>query len=233
MSATRTKSSNAGAAPPPRFTAWSYSRLADYEACPAKAKYKHIDKLKEPDSPVLARGTAIHKEAEQYSTGLISKLPESLARFAKEFAALRKVQKLLNTESQIALTKDWKIGDWFGHEAWCRVVIDCWYLSDGDAIVIDYKTGKVREESLEQLGLYALAMFATHSSVDTVVASLWYLDSGDILTETFARADKSKLERQWVKRSLPLLKDQKFKPTPGNACRWCHYSKAKVGPCAF
>lgn len=233
MSITRTKSANAGTAPPPQFTAWSYSRVTDYEACPAKAKYKHIDKLKEPESPVLVRGTEIHKEAEQYSTKLIATMPESLTRFSQEFAALRKVSGLLNTECQIALTKDWKIADWFGPDAWCRVVIDCWYPSDGDGIVIDYKTGKVREEGVKQLSLYALAIFAGNEAIDTVVASLWYLDSGDIITETFKRSDAKKLQREWAKRSLPILRDKAFKPKPGNACRWCNFSKSKLGPCVY
>ena len=32
-------------------TAWSYSRLSDYQQCPAKFKHKHMDKLPDPPGP--------------------------------------------------------------------------------------------------------------------------------------------------------------------------------------
>ena len=44
---------------------WSYSRLTTWEQCPLKAKLKYIDGLKEPGSPAMDRGTAIHKDAEE------------------------------------------------------------------------------------------------------------------------------------------------------------------------
>ncbi len=58
----------------PRFTAWSYSRLSDYEACPLKAKIKHLDKVSEPSSPALKRGSDIHELAAKYATNQLTEL---------------------------------------------------------------------------------------------------------------------------------------------------------------
>ena len=40
---------------PKKFTSWSFSRYMDYKGCPAKAKYKHLDKLQEPPNDAMAR----------------------------------------------------------------------------------------------------------------------------------------------------------------------------------
>ena len=48
----------------------------DYHKCPALAKYKHVLKLKEPDNEAMAGGTLAHKQAEDYTTGKLKKLPE-------------------------------------------------------------------------------------------------------------------------------------------------------------
>ena len=49
-----------------KITSWSFSRWNVYEECPAKAKYKFIDKLKEPGSAAMDRGTALHKQCEDF-----------------------------------------------------------------------------------------------------------------------------------------------------------------------
>ena len=67
------------------LTSWSFSRYQDYKSCPAKAKYKHIDKLKEPPSPAMERGAAIHNLCEQYVRGTLAKLPPELKLFKDEF----------------------------------------------------------------------------------------------------------------------------------------------------
>lgn len=49
---------------------WSFSRYSVYKQCPAKARYKFIDKLPEPAAKPLDRGSLIHKQAENYIKGL-------------------------------------------------------------------------------------------------------------------------------------------------------------------
>ena len=47
-----------------RITTWSYSRWTTYEDCPARARYKFLDRLPDPSGPGEDRGTALHKAAE-------------------------------------------------------------------------------------------------------------------------------------------------------------------------
>ena len=73
--------------PPRQFTSWSFSRYMDWRGCPAKAKYKHLDKLAEPPNAAMERGSMIHKLAEDYTLGVLKRIPAELKAFADEFKA--------------------------------------------------------------------------------------------------------------------------------------------------
>jgi len=223
-----------------RFTAWSFSRLSDYEDCPFKAKLKHLDKKREPDSPAMKRGTDIHADAQRFSIGADKVLPESLKLFADEFKGLRKRKSTLAVEQQVAFNAKWEPVDWFSPEAWVRVVLDCTFDATFKGsglvrVVIDYKTGKIREESLEQLDLYAIASFSNEggAKIKRCDAELWYLDAGEIKDRSYTREGAEALKKTWGKRVAPMMADTTFKPKPGNACRWCFHSKSKGGPCKY
>lgn len=226
-----------------RFFAWSYSRLHDWEECGRKAKLKHLDKSapKEPEAPAMARGSAMHKTAELWSTKRHTdkKIPDELKLFEAEFIELRKIARRLNVEQQLAFDKNWNPCSWFGPEAWLRVVCDCEWVDDDNRVhVVDYKSGKIRDDHLEQLSLYAIAMFIKYPRATHVDTSLWYLDAGELKAETYERKDLAKLQKLWLSRSEPMLSDTEFKPTPGRGCRFCFYGqngKQKGGPgiCEF
>lgn len=60
---------------PKQFTSWSNSRWNDYAQCPAKAHYKHLQKLPEPKSGPMDRGIEIAKMEEDFFKGHIRALP--------------------------------------------------------------------------------------------------------------------------------------------------------------
>lgn len=219
-----------------RFTAWSYSRLSDYESCPRRAKFKHLDKLVEPAGPALARGSDIHKECEGYVTGRLVELPESLARFPEEFAALR-ARKDVETERQLAVTAAWQPCEWFASNAWLRVVVDATYAgadaTEAGRVLLDYKTGRVYPDKVDQLDLYGLIAFAYHPGLKRVDSAFWYLDAGEVINKSLVVAEVAKLKKKWEKRVAPLLADEAFLPKAGDGCRWCFFGqggKAKGGP---
>lgn len=223
-----------------KITAWSYSRWAVYEECPAKAKYKFIDRLEEPGNKAMSRGGDIHKLAEAAVLEKRSKLPKELLRFATEFKAARKV-KNVETELELAYTSTWESCDWKDWDnAWVRIKIDLLLPPDKtDTIeIIDHKTGRPKPAYAPQLELYALGGLLRYPQAKVARTRLWYLDHGII------SPDKSKeglypstavpaLKKTWEKRVIPMLSDTKFAPRPGNYCSWCHYRKANKGPCKF
>lgn len=219
-----------------RFTAWSYSRLSDYEDCPLKAKLKHLDKVQEPSSPALQRGSDVHELAARYATGKLDVLPPELARFPEEFTDLRR-RKDVEVERQLAVTCAWQPCAWFGHDAWLRIVVDATYagatFDEPGRVVIDHKTGKVRATNNDQLDLYGLVMLVYYPGVKRVDSALWYLDQGEIASRSLLRTEADTVRARWERRVAPMLADEAFAPKPGNACRWCWYGqggKAKGGP---
>lgn len=219
--------------------AWSYSRLVTFLECPAKFKYKNIDKLPEPQGPALARGERIHKLAENYvKNGGI--LPVELSQFQVEFDQLRAVAPSLSYEMQAAFTSAWSKAEWFGKDAWCRVVIDLFQPAGrkgGTARIIDYKTGQVRGSYADQLELYALAGLLLDPMASSVSTELWFLDHGQIVDsfeKPLTRLDLPKLKRKWSTAPKRLLNETRFDPTPSaSACKYCHFRKSNGGPCEY
>jgi len=227
----------AKSAPVVGFTAVSFSRLNDWKKCPAYARFKHLDKLPEPGSIYLERGSAIHKLAENFTVAKkAGKLPIELAQFDAEFKALRKRRPV--TEEQWAFDKNWEPSSWFDKSTFCRVVVDCWYhdLKRNVLVIIDHKTGKLNATHEEQLSLYALAGLMKNESVDGVEVMLWYLDHGIISPEeekVYMRSEVKSLQEKWNALFRPMTIDKRFAPKPNNGCQYCAYSKAKKGPCEF
>lgn len=219
--------------PPKKITSWSYSRYSCYTKCPAKAKYKFIDKLPDPGGPAMERGNVIHKEAEDYTLGNIKKIPTSLIKFQDEFVELKKSKPMV--EQTWAFTKDWiktVYNDWT-HCA-LRIKADATCLEGDDYLhVIDHKTGKMYADNKEQLELTAAAAPILFPKVKKILTHLWYLDSGDVVTEVFDAKDAPAMRKAWDKRVEPMLNDTRFAPKPSHECSWCPFSKSKGGPCKF
>lgn len=216
----------------PKITSWSYSRYACWKECPAKAKYKFIDKMKEPSAPALERGNIIHKLAEDYTLGKIKKLPPELAKFKDQFAELKKSKP--QVEQTWAFKADWsqtRWDDWNGCAL--RVKTDANCLDDDTLYVIDHKTGKLRDGYDDQLSLYAGTGMLVFPHVKEVNTQMWFLDSGDVVEKTYKVTEQKVIIADWEKRTKPMLADTRFAPKPGNHCRFCHFRKSNGGPCKF
>ena len=234
---------------------WSFSRYNTYQLCPLKARLAYIDKIPELPNDAMARGAAIHKQAEDYINGKLDELPAELSRFRKIFRQLkrrhRKSSATVMVEDTWAFKSDWTEttwNDWVG--CWLRVKLDCAVESDSGVLTVyDWKTGRFRpeknEEYCEQLELYALGAILMFNHVKTVVPTLVYLDEGKIFPDrehnsdllVYTRDDIDGLKTKWEKRVKPMLSDKYFPPRPNNLCRWCHYRKDNAknggGQCQF
>lgn len=263
--ATRTKAKGfSGLVKLKPISSWSYSRWSDYagdNGCPRKAKFKYVDRIREPGSPAMDRGSVLHKFAElvvlqkalTYKNCVDEKgkplcsakdFKKFLAEwkpiqesFADEFALL--VKQKASTEEQITFRSDWtetEWNDWNG--AWLRIKVDAMYVEpDGTVVIIDYKTGKIRDSHRGQLSLYAIAAFLRYPEAKKVRAELWYLDQGEILDEDYISSQLEKLQKEWIKKTKAMLSDTVWKPKPGAACRFCFYRKDNAknggGQCEF
>lgn len=212
-----------------RIHQWSFSRWKDYDTCPAKIKYRYIDKLPSSAGPAAERGTLIHKKAEDYVNGLYPELPSELSSFRADFKWL-KARKAI-CEEEWAFTREWQPTDWTAPDAWLRMKLDARVVSGSTCVVIDHKTGKQRDEHRMQLGLYAMATFIMAPEVENVNAKLWYLDLGKTTEENYVREELDLIKEVWEERVGPMMADEDFAPKPNFLCRYCDYSKDRGGPC--
>lgn len=217
-------------------TAWSYSRYADYQQCPLRFKLKHIQKMKEPGSPAMQRGSDIHKEGENYLTAKKKprSVPKSYANFTEEMEQLRGLDPLC--EQQWGFTSKWAPTGWFGNDTWLRIVCDVVVLYDDHTVdLIDFKTGRKYDTNEEQVELFSCAPFIKWPEVTDVRTRLWYLDADkdNEVIRDYTRGDFEGIRKGWEKKVVPMFKDKRFAPTPNAKCRWCAFSKDKGGPCPF
>jgi RecB family exonuclease len=230
-----------------KLTAWSPSRLKTYEACPAQAKYKFIDKLPEPASPHLDRGTMLHKACEEYVNGVRTAIDPELSAIVLTLKNLRAKFKKgkAKVELSLAVNNKWEPVDWFHPKTYARFKIDVVELAPKKAMLItDWKTGQFRpsDEYKEQLELYNVAVLS-HKMGTGAAARLVFVDTGRMWPDPKNRkgeppiilsaAGLKQAQKKWDKRVEGYLNDEIFDPTPNFGCRWCPFSKAKGGPCRF
>jgi len=214
---------------------WSYSTLKAYKQCPSKVKFSKLDKIREPGSPQMDRGSDIHQLAEDYIRDHQSKLPVELKLYKKEFAKLWKLGTEVRCEEEWAFDTQWRRVEWDSPHAWVRMKIDAFYIHGNTLYLIDYKTGKVYENNRAQLSFYAMAAMKWNPTIDKVIGELWYLDQGPLKTarEVFNRDELPAMHAAWEHEVRPLLSDTIFAPRPGFYCSWCFYAKDKNGNCEY
>lgn len=224
-------------------TAWSYSRYADYKQCPLMFKLKHVDRIKPPGSAAMDRGSAIHKEGENYlKAPKAGKVPESYKYFAGQMKELHALKP--RVELQLGFSEEWKPATatardpygWFAKDVWLRIVcdVDVRY-EDHTADIVDFKTGKKYETNEEQVELFSCAPFMEDPAMAHVTTRLWYLDQehdNEVIRE-YTRKDFNLIQKDWTKRVRPMFNDRRFAPKPNQKCKWCHFRKENGGPCKF
>jgi len=225
------------------LTAWSYSRLSTYEKCALQAKFKFIDKLPEPESPALERGSAVHETIAQYVRGdLPEENPFGTAAipgwtyFGRLLNDLRSLEPLV--EQQWGFDEKWKPADWFGRNTWFRSVLDVSIVyDDNTADVVDFKTGKpYPPDTAKQAELYAISVVRRYPQVSHVTVRFWYLDIEQKGAEAVYRFHKEQLGEmmtRWEKKALKMLSDTVMAPKPGQHCKWCSFAKSAGGPCKY
>jgi hypothetical protein len=216
-----------------KFTdAWSFSKLDVFRACKQKFKFQFIDKLPSPGSPAMERGSKMHENIESYLNGWTTTLIPETEKWKDALDALK--SKNFKAEQALGFDSKWsKLPDWFGKQTWLRVKMDASYIEDDSGKAIDFKSGKYRIPSTEQIELYAIGLHAANPSLSKVSAEFWFLDTGEIYECTYTAEQLMQLRTKYEKYVAPMYVEERWRPEPSNECRWCPYSKTKGGKCVF
>lgn len=227
-----------------KFKAWSYSRLSTFEACKLHAKLQYLDKIPEPERPLPPgktehandRGTRLHEAAEAYIRGGVELLPELSKHFVQEFDRARDLFKegKLSLEGEWGFNETWEAVAWMSSDVKCRIKADlvC-FLSDEDAVVVDYKSGKKYGNEIkhsEQMRLYVIAVLLRYPKVQKVRAELWYLDQDELTSKVYTRDQGLRFLANYERRGNEMTSCEEFPANPNNfSCRWCPYKPVERG----
>lgn len=216
--------------------AWTWSRLRDAEQCKLLLRLRHIEKRPEPTSPALSEGARRHDALDDWLKGR-STFPAEEKRMKKELTALKRKPGLFSNASW-RMTRQWKAlpeTGYFGKEDWVRAKADAAWVEGSTLEVVDFKTGRQYAVSEDQVRFYGVVGLLREIEAKLAQLHLWYLDSGKVkTTEPLKRKDVETLRADFEARAIKhIYEETKFKPTPGEHCRMCPFSKYKGGPCKF
>lgn len=204
---------------------WSYSSLTAYEACPRKFYLTRVTgEVIEPQGGAAAYGSSVHEAIESYILHG-TPMPLSMRRFKGVVdKVLSRATGTLLVEHKIALTDTLQLTDWDASDAWVRGIIDFGVVSGERALIVDWKTGKVRPDS-DQLKLFAALMFSVYDNIETCHTGFVWLRHNEVTRQTFHRSDVDAIWRAFAPRVLRMQKsyeDGIWPARPGGLCRaWC------------
>ena len=134
---------------------WSYSSLTEFESCPYRyAAKRFYCTTVEAETEQTLWGTRVHKAFEQrIRDGVVfsEDFPPNYESWAK---ALSQLPGEKHFERRFAVRKNFAPCDFFDKDAWGRGVVDLLVLAEDTAVIIDYKTGKKKDDDT-QLKIFA------------------------------------------------------------------------------
>ena len=201
--------------------AWSFSALDAFKTCPRRYKLVNITKeVKDPPSEQIIEGRAVHKAMELAIKGE-APLPAKYAGYQPLVQSCQRASGQRLVETKWALNASFKPVKYFADDVWCRGVLDFAVVRDDRATIIDWKTGKVRDDS-GQLKLFAAAMFAIHPHLNRVDTGFAWMHANKFTHKTFIKEQVPELWQQFlpeVRRLQAAVERNDFPPIPSGLCK--------------
>ena len=219
---------------PIRLPAVSFTFHRNWENCPRQAWHVNIARDIAPaETEAMRWGTRVHAALEKHlSRG--EELPPELTHHAHLYQF--PVGYEVDAEVKLGMREDGSYCDFFAPDVWLRGVIDVLLTKPTQpdwAVIIDHKTGKIREDPTE-LEMHALLLHAYNPQIVNVKG--WYnwlrdnqmgcvYDLSDTKT-TFAQL-------RWVRNKIEAaftLGARAFPPRQSGLCPWCPVQHCEFHP---
>lgn len=211
----------------PKEWAWSYSKLKNFEICPKRHWHIDIQKdVKEEESEQLAYGNNLHTHMANYvSKNIPLPIPYNSAVNQHWADIVLAAPGTTLVEQKYAIRRDFSAcPGYFDRDVWYRGIGDVVKIHGPVALVIDWKTGKIVEDSV-QLALMAQCVFSHFPVVQAIRAEFIWLKEDASTRQNFKRADMVSMWNGLLPRVQTLenaSKSMTYPPKPGHLCRkWC------------
>lgn len=213
------------------LTSWSYSRWDKHRTCPLAFKLEVLDGRKPPDNTAQAKGLIMHKAVAGYLIAPVDQAPPLPTEAGKAMELVKELRAFDNKviEQQWGYTRQWTPTAWFGSDTWLRSVLDVAVLYDDmTAEIIDWKSGKPRGTHEDQMELFAISLMVRYPMATHVTTRLAYTDFAHAEFGEYPRSDLEKMIAKWEDKVRPMFTDTVYLPRPGEACKWCPFSRSKT-----
>ena len=213
---------------------WSYSSLNAFETCPRRFYLTRIAKVvQEPQTTATAWGNAVHKALEDAVKGS-SPLTERYATYQLLVDKLKTTPGQKFTERKFGITNGYGPTTFFAKNVWFRGVIDLTIDAGKTVHILDYKTGKVKEDG-DQLKLFAAAGFAQHPHAQRIRTGYIWLAHDQLTRRDFDRDELPTIWQEFIPRVQRMENAQAkndWPARPSGLCRtWCPVGKANCSHC--
>lgn len=215
----------------PKAFAWSYSKLKNFATCPKR--YYEVDVTKhfqEDESDILKWGNQVHAAMAQRLLPSQVTLPVAMEQYEPWALKIESIPGNRLVEQKYAIDELMQPVEWFARDVWFRGIADVLVLATPVAIAIDWKLGKILEDS-QQLALMAACVFAHYHDIQAVRTEFVWLKDDATTREDFKRSDLPKI---WLN-VMPRVKELKhahetmqFPVKPSRLCRnYCPVSSCE------
>lgn len=205
--------------------AWSYSSLTDFMGCPRR--YHMVRDLKVVpfvETEAIRHGNEVHKALELRITEQ-KPLPEKYAQYEPIIQKFDRPGVV--AEQEIALDKNFKQVGWWDKSCWVRGKIDLALTGKNGAMLVDWKTGKVKDDP-SQLALFAAMKFTIDPDVEKAKTMFVFLKFGKTISATYHKGQQWEIWSEFiakVRRLEQAYEKDQWLPKPSALCGWCPLSK--------
>lgn len=214
--------------PPAVAIRWSFSALKNFKGCRRRYYHEKVvgDAVQEPNE-ATNYGSLFHEAAENYLTRG-TPVPPEFAYSVPLLDSLKAAPGELFSELDISLRADYSPCTAEDPFVWYKGFADVVILDREKkrAMVGDFKTGNSAYADLDQLEIYALAIFRHFPEIETVRGMLLFTKPGKekAISKTFTKAES---ESKWLKWIADLdqirrARDLNAWPaSPSGLCKFC------------
>lgn len=212
----------------------SFSSLSNFKQCKRKFRYDKIDKLPREFkmSEPLIKGGAVHDILEHFPNQSNHEYAKTYEYIIQEFLKTDIAKKYLFTKStrefSFGLTPNLKLTDFFNKKSLFRGKIDHICIIDGVLFLVDWKTGKVKEQRYQdftQLLFYAVVMFLKNSSIKEIDISYVYVEHGQENKLRLLRDNLESYLGELLNLIYSVLSEKEYPKTITPLCDWCDFQE--------
>jgi hypothetical protein len=222
---------------------YSHSKLELYDNCPWAYRLSVLEGIPRGESEALVTGRVLHEVIARYLehlirnrlqtdwewaeqaplTGVSEDVKEVWARFYNGFLLPPLDQP--GVEARLAFDRTWRPTEFFGKDAYFRMVLDWHFRQAGLAVIQDWKSGWWVPENLEkdrQLRIYGWGLKqAVYPDAREVLLRLHYLRSGKEMEALLEPQELEGIPDLLQEKIRGIEADRHFDPRPGSFCGIC------------